>query len=121
MTALSDALFDLFKELVWDNLVNAALIELFVAFPALGWGPFGVFIRWLVHKYADKLYVASKTFLDIQRVVFKNEKLQREYDSASAKLKIIAHGNGINSDQFRSAREDAKKRLSEFVRFDIAR
>ena len=118
---LLDGIFDIFKELVWDNLVKATLAEIFVAVPLLGWGPIGYVITALVTKYSDKLYNGINKVVDLKVIALKDEELKKEYDSANIKLKIIANSYGINSSEFEVARVANKKYLSQFVRFDRAR
>jgi|WetSurMetagenome_2_1015567.scaffolds.fasta_scaffold559515_2 hypothetical protein len=118
---LLDGIFDIFKELVWDNLVKATLTEIFVAVPLLGWGPIGFVITSLAVKYSDKLYNGINKVVDVKAIALKDEILKREYDSASIKLKIIANSYGINSSEFEVSRVAHKNYLSQFVRFDRAR
>lgn len=108
---------DVFKELIWSAIKKAALAALFKAVPWLAWGPLGVAVGFVVGLAADYLYDAIKMTIDLKMIVFKNDQLRRAYDDASAKLAIIAHGKGIDSPEFKSAREEHKKKLSEFVKF----
>jgi hypothetical protein len=108
---------DIFKELVWDVLVKAAIGQLFAALPFLAWGPIGIVVSWALTLFANKLYEGVKEFVNLQAIVLRNEAHQRAYDRASVSLKIIAQQKGIESPEFKNAREDHKKKLSEFVRF----
>lgn len=112
---------DLFKSLVWDNLVKAALGRLFAAIPFLGWGPVGYVVTWIVVKYTDLFYEAMKELVDLQLIVFKNELAKKEYTIAAIHLRELAKTLGDQSDEFLKAREEAKLALSKFTRFDIAR
>lgn len=112
---------DLFKALVWNNLIKAALARLFLAVPFLGWGPIGVVVSWVVTKIADKLYDELEMIVNLQAIALKNEIHQREFDRASMKLHIIAREKGTASSEFKNAREHAKESLSQFVRFAPAR
>lgn len=108
---------DIFKDLVWDALVKAALGMLFRAVPWLAWGPLGVFVGWVVGLAAGYLYDAVKMAIDLQVIAFKNEAHRKAFDDAGVKLKIIAKDKGIDSPEFKEARELHKKRLAEFVHF----
>ncbi len=110
---------DLFKDLVWDNLVKAAMTKMFVAVPFLAWGPIGGIIEHLFIKFAGKLYDVLKLELDVKSMVFKNKRLEKEFNRASVKLKIIARDKGINSEEFKKQRDLHKKQLADFVRFNI--
>lgn len=116
MAPLPD-LGDLFKDLVWDLLVKAALSKLFAAIPWLGWGPVGILVGWIVGMLADYLYDAVKMTIDLQVIAFKNEQHRREYDKAGVTLKLIARDKGIDSPEFKAARDENKKSLSRFVTF----
>ena len=107
----------LFRSLVWDNLIKAAIKRVFMAVPFLAMGPLGKITVYILTKFADKLYVVLKEEVDVQRIIFRNRKLGREFGRASVKLKIIAKSKGIDSNEFKNAREIHKKRLSDFVRF----
>jgi uncharacterized protein (DUF2342 family) len=108
---------DIFKDLVWTAMITAAKQALFAAVPWLGWGPIGVFVGFVIGLLAEHLYDAMKLAIDMRLIVFKNEQHRKAFDDASVKLKIIASGKGIDSPEYREAREEHKKRLSDFVKF----
>jgi len=108
---------DTFKDLVWDAMVRVALQALFSAVPWLGWGPIGVVVGWIVGMVANYLYSSVKMAIDLNAIALKNEEHRRAYDDAGVKLKLIAKDKGIDSPEFRAARDDHKKRLAAFVKF----
>lgn len=110
---------DLFKDLIWDNWIEAALGRLFAASKFLSFGPVKAFIIWIVQKYSDQLFEVADEYFDIRNVIIKDEKLLKEYDRESVKLKLIARQYGIDSEVFRSSRAESRKKLSEFGRFNI--
>lgn len=110
---------EIFKNLIWDSLVKLALSRLFAAIPWLGWGPIGVLVGWIVGMFADQIYDALKLAVNMQVIVFRNEKLKAAYDKASVQLRIVAHDKGIESEEFRLEREKHKKALSELVRIAV--
>jgi hypothetical protein len=85
--------------------------------PFLMWGPVGMITGFIVGKILDLVYDAVKMAVNLEVIRFKNEGLQKEFDSASLKLKLIARDKGVTSPEFLSARENHKKKLSEFVKF----
>jgi hypothetical protein len=107
---------DLFKELIWSALKSLILSRIAALVPFLVWGPVGVVTGFVVGKVLDLVYDAIGTFLALEGIRFKNESLQREFDSSSLKLKLIARDKGINSPEFLLARDEHKKKLSEFVK-----
>lgn len=110
---------DVFKELVWGPLVKAALALLFKAVPFLGWGPVGLAVGLIVNLLADKLYDVLKMTIDLHAIALKNAAMHRAYVAASLDLRRIAQDptKGVDSEDFRRAREEHKKRLSEFVQW----
>ena len=108
---------DLFKSMVWDTIVAAALRQLFVAVPLLGWGPFGVVIGWLASFFGNKLYALIRLSIEMEAIVLKNRAHQEAFRKAGLVLKIIAQDKGINSIEFKAARARHQKALAEFVRF----
>jgi hypothetical protein len=107
---------DLFKDLVWDNLVDAALGALFTALPILKIWPIGPIINSVVRLFADKLFAALQLAIDLQIIAFVNGEHRRAFDDASVKLKIIASSHGIESEEFKKARKEHRDALSKFVR-----
>lgn len=112
---------DLFRDLVWHAIVKAALGRLFLLVPLLGWGPIGYIITYFAMKYADQLYEGVRLLIEVEVIVFRNKEFEKAYDDASVKLHIIAKDKGIDSPEFRSAREENRKRLSDLARFNVAR
>lgn len=110
---------NLFKDLVWDNLVRASLEAIFTRFPILGIKPIREIISFFVLRYSDKLYGGVETFIDVKKITFKNEKLHKEFNVSAAKLKIVAKGYGIESQEFLETKKIYKKTLADFVRFYI--
>ena len=106
---------DVFKDLVWDAIVKAALARLFAAIPWLGWGPVGILVSWVVGHFAEKLYGAMALAIDFRLIAYRNEQHRQAFETASVTLKIIARDQGIDSEQFQKAREAHAKALSKFV------
>lgn len=111
----------LFKELVWHNLVKAALGQLFAASPFLAWWPLSAIITGVVMKYADMLYDSVKLFLDVEYIAMRNETFHREFTVEVVKLKAIAKNKGINSKEYQDEREKSRQALSNFGRYNVAR
>lgn len=114
-------IFDTFKILIWDLAVKSALASLFASVPFLAWPPLAALITAGLTQFTDSLYVVIKIFIVVELIVFKNKELQSKYAAASIELQDIAHQDGIESDQFKKARDENKKVLEPFVRYDRAR
>lgn len=112
---------DLVKVLLWDVLVKAALQRLFLLVPLLGWGPIGMVVSHYAFKLTDFMYEQMADYISITIIAARNKKFESEFNKAAINLKLIAMQKGIQSDEYRSAREQHKKALSDFVRFNPAR
>jgi hypothetical protein len=108
---------DLFKDLVWDSLVKAALAELFLIAPWLAWGPVGFVVSFIAQHFSDQLYKTLSLAVQMEAIVIKNEEHKRAFDRASVKLKVMAKEKGIDSPEFEKLREEQKQALADFVRF----
>lgn len=107
---------DVFKELVWDVVVRAILAKVFLAVPALGWGPFGIVISWLIDTFTDEIYRSLKHSLVLEEIRFANEEHKRVFNKSIVVLRIIAREKGSDSKEFQNAKAEAKNALSRFVR-----
>ena len=114
-----ELLKNLFKSLVWDNLVKTAISKVFIAVPFLALGPLGKLTSWLLTKFAKKLYLQFEEVVDLKHIVYLNKDLRKEFDRASVKLKILAREVGIESNEFKKARKEHEKQLAAFVHFNI--
>ncbi len=110
-------LAEIFKELIWDVIVQFALKELFIAIPFLAWGPLGIFVGFIVSTFADWLFKALKDYINFELIVIKKEELAKEYATQAYSLKMIAEAKGIDSDEFKAQRELAKTALSRLIHF----
>lgn len=113
--------FDAFKMLVWDTVVQGALASLFAAVPILAWPPIAAFITWIVSQFSGYLYAGIKLFIVVELIVFRNKQLQDQYAASSISLQDVAYSDGIESDRFKKARDDNKKALAPFLKYDRAR
>lgn len=106
---------DLYKDLIFDTIMEAAVKKLIVRFPAFGMFPLNLFLSWFASHLAEAFYVVMKSL----NVTFENARLRQEFDNSSVALKIIATEKGIESDEFKEARQKHKQKLSEFARLTI--
>lgn len=110
-------LSEIFKKLVWDTLVTVAIKQLFAAVPWLGWGPVGVIVGWVGGLVADQIYKALDMMVALQLIVIKNKALAKDFAAAALTLKEIGQAKGIDSPEFKEARDEHKKRLAELIHF----
>jgi len=108
---------EIFKSLIWDSLVSLALKQLFKAIPFLGWGPIGAIVSWFAFKFANMIFDHVEMFINFQLIAFKNEKLAKEYGAAAVTLKEIGESKGIESEEFKNARQAHKESLARLIKF----
>lgn len=104
---------DLFKRLVFDMIVKAAIKRLFIMVPALGWGPVGIVVSYLISKFADMAYDETKEYIELNMIKFKNEKHQRAFDKEFIKLKMLEGSR--NAEDIEKAIQEAQHRLADLV------
>ena len=112
---------NLFKELVWDSIVEAVLGRLFTMVPLLGWGPIGYVISYFAVKYSDLLFEGITLFVDVTLIRIRNKEFQKAYDRASIRLMSLADDFGVDHEEFRKARDEDKRALRYLAQFNIAR
>lgn len=107
---------DLWKSLVWDPLVTAALADFYVAAPLL------IPLRWLINPIAkillDKLYSLFRIFINVDLVIpLRNAEHQRAYELASLELLALEKTQGSDSPAYQKALDENVKTLSNFIAF----
>jgi hypothetical protein len=107
---------DTFKELVFDAVVKAGIARLFTALPFLGWGPIGIIVSWALTLLADRLYEALSLAIEMEKISIRNEQSRKAYDRALVVLRIVAREKGLESEEFRRSKNEAKEALSRLVR-----
>lgn len=112
---------DLFKTLVWDNLIKAALGQLYAAFPILNLPVIGWFVQFVILKYTDLLYAGMKEWVQFKEIMIKNLNLEHEYDRADVKLRLVHDEHGPESAEYKAAAKEEADAFSNFIKFAPAR
>lgn len=107
----------IFYDLVWHPGIRAGELALEGSVPFFALPVIRNVEEEVIDLLSDYLFRQFATFVDVSAIRLVNTKHQREFDLAATKLKILAHSKGIDSPEFKQAREDAKIVLSQFVRF----
>jgi hypothetical protein len=108
--------WDAFKDLIWDNAIEAALAQLFAALPFLNFWPVNLIIRYIIMKFGDFAYESITLVIDTTVIPLKNKELQREFTVRAISLRSIAKSGGIQSEEFKDARVIHKADLSKYLR-----
>lgn len=100
---------DLIERGLFAPLVDAEMTALGINF----W-PLNV----IVHKIFDGFYAKLNMFADVGAIKIFNAEHAKALTSADVTLKIIALDKGINSDEYKNARENALLALSRYTRIN---
>lgn len=107
---------NIFKSLVWDSILDAQLAALYADAPYL------LPIKWLIDPLAkmfeNRFFSGFRTTIDVAAIKLLNAEHASAMQDASVRLAVIAHDKGINSDEFKKAREADKIALSRFTRIN---
>ncbi len=110
----------IFKDLIWNPIIKAGEVALAVHVPFLALPVIKQLDEYLIENLTDWVFKQVVLFIDISAIQLVNEVHQHEYEKLSIGLKIIAHDKGVDSNEFKDARERAKLALSKFTRFGAA-
>lgn len=116
-TGPADKALDTFKSLVFDPLVEQVIARTIALAGWLGWGPVAFLVSKIFTWAANELYEALSQTINFQVILLKNEQFHKDFVVAAKALKEEAERNGIDSPQFRQAREKHKIALRKFVRY----
>lgn len=113
----ADKVLDVFKDLVFDQLVKAAISYIVGLAPFLSFGPIAFIIGKVVTYIAGILYAELKEAINFQVILLNNRSLHDKFVGAQIELKKLAMEKGIDSPEFRVQREKHKAALAAFARY----
>ena len=108
---------DVFKLVVWDNLRAFAIRSLFAGVPWLKVWPLGPIIKWLAGSISDTVFETIKLNIDLAALKFMDSNTERHFNDSIVKLKLIERDYGVESKEYKEARDDARKIFAAFIRF----
>jgi hypothetical protein len=108
---------NIFKNLVWDNIIALETKALLAQAPYLNIWPLNEIISSILSMVGNKVFDTIKLSIDLESITLMNKIYQAEFTNTSLRLKILAHDKGIDSPEFKEARENAKKILSKFISY----
>lgn len=108
----------IFESLIWKPAVDAGLVALKASVPVLAVWPLSTILDGVVNALSNFLFGQTKLLVDLTSIQLMDAVQQKAYETASEKLRIIAHDQGVQSDAFIQAREAAKTSLSNLVHFN---
>lgn len=114
----ADQALDLFKSLVFDQITKMAISQILGLSPFLAWGPVAFIVGQAVAYVAGVLYNLLKDTINLEVILLKNAAFHKAYVEAAYSINRIAKEKGIDSPEFRKARDAHKAALSQFVRYN---
>lgn len=108
----------LFKDLIFDNVVKIAIQRLLLKVPLLAWGPIGYFVTIGLTRFAEVLFEVMDEMLDLKGIALNKYNLRDKYLESALTLNQIAIEKGINSEEFKKARQNDMDKFSRFIRFN---
>lgn len=107
----------IFKQLIWDSVLLGGEKALEVYAPFLALPVLSTIEEGTLNAVGDWLYSKLVLVIDIAAIQLVNTAHQAAWTSASVNLKVIAHDKGMDSPEFRKARDEAKIALAQFSHF----
>lgn len=93
------------------------LAPLFAKVAFLSWGPLGLIVSFVVNKAVAFIFKQLKEFAGEKFIAIARQGLLGELDNRASALAVIAVEKGIDSPEFKAARQEHKNALSKFGRF----
>ena len=108
----------IFKSMVWDVLLKRGIDILITSLSISPQGFLAMLITKVIIIVANKLYPIIVQMVRIESVILTDEVHQKSFERAQLKLKIIAKEKGIDSQEFKDAREKEKESLYKLIKFN---
>lgn len=105
----------IFKDLVWSPAIKAGELALESAVPFFALPVINIVERGVIDQLSGWVFEQVVLLIDVTVIKLANIEHQEAYDKASLELKVIAVDKGINSDEFKIARDAARLALSKFT------
>jgi hypothetical protein len=99
---------DIFKAVIWDIALDAELAVLFYYCPFLAVPIVQPIITNVAHMISDGLFKRVRKYCDMAAVPFINAERKAAFTSATVSAKIIGMDKGIESPEYKKAKEEAR-------------
>jgi len=121
MASANDGTIEAVKTLIWDNLIDAALIALYAEFPWLAWGLFKWLTGYIARKYSDIFYEFVSEFINLKQIALTNKKDNDKFTESSVRLYLLARDYGVNSKEYLEYKNEAKEDFKNIIKFGVAK
>lgn len=113
----ADKVLDIFKSLIFDELVKVVIAKVIDLAPFLSWGPVSFIVGKVITYIAGELYEVLKDIINFEVILLKNREHHVAYVNAHIQLRNIAKEKGIDSDEFKAQRKIQAAALASFIRY----
>lgn len=113
----SDKTLDAFKSLIFDGLLEQAIASIIAIAPWLSFPPLAFTIGVTVRFVGNKIYEILRDVVNFEVVMLRNDLLHREFVKAVRDVRVVILAKGIDSPEFRKARDAHKAALAKLVRY----
>jgi hypothetical protein len=109
---------DLFKSILWDTTLDVALAALFTEVSFLNVWPIKPIITDLAHMISNAFYSKLRLAVDMAAVPFINAERKKAFESATVTTKLIGLDKGVESPEYKKAKENARKLFIAYSQFN---
>lgn len=100
---------DVIKKVAFDSVVKGALI-----YYGLDFWP----VNLMISMITDKMWEFMREGFDVAAIKWINDGQKAAHDKSSVVLRIIAHDKGIDSEEFKKAKENAREAMDRFFTYN---
>lgn len=112
-------LLSIFKQTIWSVLSEKVIVKT-MAFLALSPQSFmGKIVAKLLVHLSEKMFEVLKEEIEVASIKLTNKIHQHDWERSQLKLRLIARGKGIDSEEFKKAREEEHEKLRKLVVYNL--
>lgn len=105
----------IFKDLVWDPMIRAGEWWIEGEVPLLDAPVIKQADEALINTIFDAIYQGIIKIIDIESIKMTSAARQTAYDASSIRLMVVASDSGIDSEEYRKARDEELVELAKFT------
>ena len=113
-----DEVEHIIKKVLWDSFTTVGVNAFFAWAPWLAIPVVRPAVNFILVSFSDFLFSVFKENVDMAAIPIINKQYKDKFTRASVTLKIIARDKGIDSDDFKYARQLAKDSLDKFIHWN---
>lgn len=107
----------IFKSVIWDTTLRVSLTAFYIKVPFLGLPVIRNVFEFFVFMLSDFMFEGMRLVTDVTAIKIVNEVHRKAYEKSVVTLTIVANSNGVESDEYKKARDNAATHFAQFIRF----